>query len=122
MPMRFGTFIATSLMAVSLMLSGCFCGSGLGLDQTEVSLYLVDSATGAPVRAPGFTEEGQTLNARCYDLDAHDSSLCTSQVLTLDAGLHTIQVSAAGYAPETVQIDTQDANSAHLAVHMHAMP
>lgn len=119
MTTRLGTFFGTALMAVSLMLSGCFCGAGLS--GSELSLYLTDSATGAPVRDPVLTEEGQSIYPNCLELDAHDSSLCTAQVLWLSTGPHTIQVSAAGYAPETVQVDTQMTDSAHLAVQMHAM-
>lgn len=119
MTTRFGILFGTALLSVALTLSGCFCGAGFS--GSEMSLYLTDSATGAPVRDPVFTEDGNSIYPNCMEPDAHDSSLCTAQVLWLSTGSHAIRVTAAGYAPETVQVDTQLTDSAHLAVQMHAM-
>jgi hypothetical protein len=104
--------------AAVLCLGGCFCGAAPG--QTEASLYVSDSATGQPVRAPSFTEGQAALSASCQQPDAKDPTLCTSQLLLLSPDVHTVTVAAAGYQSQQVTIDTSSMDSVHLAVEMTA--
>jgi hypothetical protein len=111
-------WISGAMAAVAMMLGGCFCGAGPS--QTEASLYVSDAANGASVKSPAFTENGEALVAKCGEPDANDPTVCTSDLLVLDAGVHTITVSAEGYAPQTVTVDTSNMDSVHLAVELSA--
>ncbi len=109
-------WISGAMAAVAMMLGGCFCGGGPS--QTEASLYVSDAANGASVKAPSFTEGDETLSAQCGEPDANDPSVCTSDLLLLDAGVHTITVSAEGYVSQTVTVDTSSMDSVHLAIEL----
>jgi hypothetical protein len=110
-------FGLVSAMMVSVMASGCigFCGGADNL--TEASVYVTDSE-GEPVDSPQFHGDvGDTYYPSCGERDANQK--CLYSVLNLTADRHEITVSAAGYDPETVEIDTTKNDSVHLAIALH---
>ena len=113
-------YLAGSFVALALLLGGCFCGAGP--NQTEISMYVTDGASGTPIRSPAFTEQGSPLSASCQERQASDPTLCMAELLVLDPALHTITVSAPGYAPQTVTVDTQENGAVHLAVNLQPAP
>jgi hypothetical protein len=108
-------------------LPGCFgsgflfCG-GAAPSQTEVSIYPTDAATGSPVRAVSFTEQGTAIDSSCGEPAASDATLCVSEVLLVDPGSHVITISAPGYTPQTVTFDAVADQSVHQAVQLTAAP
>ncbi len=121
--------LGAALTAMVLLCGGCpgiddgdggwGCGSS-NANQTEATIYVSDSKTGQPIAMPVFAEEGQTLVARCGEEEDTYPPQCLAQVLTLSAADHSIVVSAAGYFPQTVDVDTSATQSVHLAVELVA--
>jgi hypothetical protein len=111
----------TILATLALLLGACggFCGAGPG--EVEASLYVSDAATGASVRQPEFTSDGTPLGASCQDPSAHDPLLCASWLLVGPPSRRSITVTATGYSPATVIVDTTTNESIHLAVEMRAL-
>ncbi len=119
---HFKKLLGGSLVVMALFLGGCplgFCGAGPDESQTEISLYVTDSATGTPVPNPTFLEGGTALSSSCQQMDP-DSGLCASELLLVDPGVHSITVTADGYAPQSLTVDTSSIESAHVAVEMQA--
>ena len=104
-----------SAMMLSVLASGCigFCGDGPDTNAREASLYVTDSA-GDPIQALRFTEYGANVNSTCGEITS--TQKCNYDILFLSQGSHAITVSADGYAPEVVNLDTTNNDSVHLAV------
>ena len=112
-------YLAGSCVALSMFLGGCFGFCGAAPNQSEISVYLTDDVSGTPVRAPAFTEQGMALTPICQDAQTSDPELCTSQLLVVGYAMHEITVSAPGYAPQVVTVDTEASDSVHLAIQLH---
>jgi hypothetical protein len=95
-------------------LTGCGCDPGGPNGETHGTFYLTDSATGAPIANPTFSENGVSLFATCAEVPATGTP-CSAQVITLVPAAHVITIDADGYTPDTVRIDLTG-GEAHVAV------
>jgi hypothetical protein len=82
-------------------------GLGCASEPGTLVVQVVD-AVNAPVASPGFTENGNTLQAYC-ETDAgqilDDAGTCGAWHLdTLSIGPHVITVAAPGYEPQTLSV------------------
>src|SRR5262245_1099392 len=96
--------IGVLLMSV-LALQGCV-GLGCGVadpDQSELSLYVVDDASGAPIARPIVKDAGGLLAPSCRG--EQSGGACEYYLIVLDRGHHQLDVSAPGYARQTVEVD-----------------
>jgi hypothetical protein len=112
--------VTGTLLLATLLCGGCpfgFCGAS-DSSETEATLYVSDAHTGQMIASPTFFEAESDLSANCSEYG--NSSGCDSYLLVLSAATHEIRVSAPGYLPQTVTVDTSSTTSVHLAVELTA--
>jgi hypothetical protein len=113
--------LSVALITPIALLEGClgFCG-GAQSNQAEVSVFVSDAASGQPVPHPSFTENGVVTTSTCGEPDQSDPTVCTAELLVVDRDTKLIiGVSAPGYDPSTVQVDSSQIDSIHVAVTLH---
>jgi len=112
----------TALVIWASFLGACGIGDCVaGPGEAEVSLYVTDAATGAAVRQPTFDTEGVPLTGICQDPSNQDPLVCTSWVIVGPPSRLAITVTAVGYHPATVKVDTTATMAIHLAVELEAL-
>jgi hypothetical protein len=114
------------LLLATLALSLTACGFGGGCDSgpgggAEISLYVTDAATGAAVPNPEFaTFDGKQLGGTCQGPIASPGA-CESWVLVGPPAKQQIRITARGYKPALVDVDTTSVASIHLGVEMESL-
>jgi len=114
------------MLLATLALSLTACGFGGGCDTgpgggTEISLYVTDTATGAAVRNPEFaTFDGKPVGGTCQG-PIVSRGACESWVLVMPPAKQEIRVTASGYKPALVDVNTTSVSSIHLAVEMETL-